>query len=60
VIGREAVASSCVRGDLDWILGKISLLKEWSDIGTGCPGNQKDWAGSLDLRKTRDSSLTLN
>jgi len=26
------------RGGLDWILGKISLLKKWSDIGTGCPG----------------------
>jgi len=26
------------QGDLDWILGKISLLTEWSDIGTGCPG----------------------
>jgi len=25
------MASSCIRGDLDWILGKISLLKEWSD-----------------------------
>jgi len=25
-------------GGLDWILGKISSLKEWSDIGTGCPG----------------------
>jgi len=23
---------------LDWILGKISLLKEWSGIGIGCPG----------------------
>ncbi|GAB0181609.1 hypothetical protein GRJ2_000626200 [Grus japonensis] len=22
---------------LDWILGKISLLKEWSGSGTGCP-----------------------
>jgi len=30
------------RGDLDWILGKISLLKEWSGIGTGCPG--KCWS----------------
>jgi len=29
---------SCIRGDLDWILGKLSLLKEWSGIGTGCPG----------------------
>jgi len=33
VIGQEAMASSCVRGGLDWILGKISLLREWSDIG---------------------------
>jgi len=38
VIGQEAMASSCVRGGLDEILGKISLLKEWSGIGTGCPG----------------------
>ncbi|KAK4829059.1 hypothetical protein QYF61_001864 [Mycteria americana] len=26
-IGREEMASSCARGGLDWILGKISLLK---------------------------------
>jgi len=32
------MASSCTRGGLDWILGKIFLLKEWSGIGTGCPG----------------------
>jgi len=32
------MASSYIREDLDWILGKTSLLKEWSDIGTGCPG----------------------
>jgi len=32
------MASGCTRGGLDWILGKISLLKEWSGIGTGCPG----------------------
>jgi len=25
-------------GGLDWIFGKISSLKEQSDIGTGCPG----------------------
>jgi len=31
------MSSSCIRGGLDWIFGKISLLKEWSDIGTGCP-----------------------
>ena len=36
--GREAMPSSCIRGGLDWILGKMSLLKEWSGIGTGCPG----------------------
>ena len=32
------MASSCARGGSFWILGKISLLKEWSGIGTGCPG----------------------
>jgi len=31
-------ASSCIRTGLDWILGKIPLLKEWSGIGIGCPG----------------------
>ena len=31
------MASSCIRGGSNWILGKISLLKEWSGIGTGCP-----------------------
>jgi len=25
----ETVASSCIRGGADWILGKMSLLKEW-------------------------------
>ena len=28
----------CIRGGLDWILGNISSLKEWSGIGTGRPG----------------------
>jgi len=32
------MASSCIRGGLDWILGKNSLLKERSDIAIGCPG----------------------
>jgi len=32
------MASSCIRADLDWILGKLSLLKEWSGFETGCPG----------------------
>jgi len=30
------------QGGLDWILGKISLLKERSDIVTGCP--RKWWS----------------
>jgi len=30
----------CVRGGLDWVLGNISLLKERSGIGTGCPGQR--------------------
>ena len=35
------MASSCIRGGLEWILGKISSMKEWSDDGTavqGCGG----------------------
>jgi len=30
------MASSCIRGGLDWISGKIFLLEEWSGTGTGC------------------------
>jgi len=26
------MASSCTKGGLDWILGKISLLEEWSGL----------------------------
>jgi len=43
------MASSCVRGGLDWILGKISLLREWSGTGPGCPGqwwSHHPWRGS--------------
>jgi len=36
VIRQETVESTCTRRVLDWILGKISLLKEWSGIGKGC------------------------
>ena len=32
------MASSCIRGGLDQVLGKNCLLKERSGIGTGCPG----------------------
>ena len=35
---QEETASSCIRGGLDWILGKMSLLEEWSGLGPGCPG----------------------
>jgi len=37
-MGQEEMASSCARGDLDWILGKIPSLKGLSNTGTGCPG----------------------
>jgi len=35
------MASSCARGGLDWILGKMSSPKE--SIETGCPGK---WAAN--------------
>ena len=35
-IGRETMASSCARGGLDWILGKISLperaVRHWNRL----------------------------
>jgi len=46
------IASSCARGGLDWMSGKISFLKEWSDIGTGCPGkwwSPHPWRGSKNV-----------
>ena len=36
--GQEGMALSCAKGDSGWILGKISLPKEWCCSGTGCPG----------------------
>ena len=38
VIGREEKASSCTRGGLDWILGKIASLKGLPNIETSFPG----------------------
>jgi len=36
---RRLVSSpKSLRGGLDWILGKISFLQEWSGLGPGCPG----------------------
>jgi len=46
------MASGCIRGGLDWILGKISLLQEWSGIGPGCPGqwwSPHPWRGSKNV-----------
>jgi len=37
-IGREEMTPRCVSRGFDWILGNVYLLKEWSGIGTGCPG----------------------
>jgi len=53
-LGRRQMitASSCSRGGLDWILGKISLLKEWSGIGTSCPEqwwSPHPWRGSINV-----------
>jgi len=48
-IGQEAMASSCIRGGLDWISEKISALKEWSGLGPGCPWqwwSPHPWRGS--------------
>ena len=38
MIGLDKMASSCVRGGLDWILGKISLLKELEEAAQGSGG----------------------
>jgi len=46
------MASSCIRGGSDWILGKISSLQEWSGIGPGCPGqwwSPHPWRGSKNV-----------
>jgi len=34
----RGMASSCASRGLDWVSGKISLSKQLSSIGTGCPG----------------------
>ena len=36
----EGLTSSCTREDAGWMLGEISLPKECSGTGTGCPGRQ--------------------
>jgi len=45
------MASSCVMGGSDRISGKISTLKEWSGIGTGCPGR---WLGHHPWRRSKN------
>jgi len=39
---RALLSEGGVWEGLDWILGKISLLKEWSYTGIGCP--EKWWS----------------
>jgi len=46
------MASSCNREGLNWVLGKITLLKELWSIGTGCPGkwySHHPWRCSKDV-----------
>jgi len=45
-----------MRGGLDWILGKISLLKEWLDIGIGCPGR---WLSYHPCRSSKHVDMAL-
>ena len=37
-MGREGMASHCPRGGPRWMLGRTSLLKEWSGTGTAARG----------------------
>jgi len=46
------MASSCTRDGSDWILGKISSLKEWSGTGMGLPGEAVE-SLSLEVFKER-------
>lgn len=39
-IGQEKIASSCTKGGLGWILGKISSPEGLSSFGTGCSGKR--------------------
>ena len=38
VVGQGEMATSCIRGGLNWILGKITSMKELQCTGTACPG----------------------
>ena len=35
VTGHMGMVQSCTSGGLDWTLGNISLLRGWSNTGTG-------------------------
>jgi len=50
-VHRRATASSCSRGGLDYILGKISSPKGLSSIGTGSLGK---WLGHHPWRYLKD------
>jgi len=41
-LGWFKMASSCVKGGLVWILGKISLLKDWSGTEQAAQGSGGD------------------
>jgi len=45
------VVLSCSTGGLDWILEKISSLKELSNIGSGCP---RKWLRHRSWRYLKD------
>ena len=44
------MGGNCLREGWDQILGKISLRKEWSGIGTGCPGQ---WGSHHPWRRSK-------
>lgn len=46
IIGHEITVSSCIRGGLEWTLGRMSSLREYkeSSTGMGCP---KKWRSCI-------------
>ena len=51
------MVQSCIRGDLDLMLGSISLPRGWSNTGNRLPGEVVD-APSLSVLKTHlDNAL---
>ena len=49
----DRTRGNSLRGGLDGTLGKVSLLQEWSGIGTGCPWwwqSHHPWRGSKTMK----------